>query len=210
MSLAEVKSEAHIYGLQSAGSANTTAHELKQELVNEQRMSLIEMRSEMKLEEASVTLLAQQRVAGVLRTEAEARDKAIALRVELQAEHTVAQLSTASNAQLNLALNQAQSAAHHESQEYRHEAAAAIQYKQAASNLDMQLQARARSPGVESNPTMPDAANIARDVLAAITPAQQQVILEQQRVEAQLANMMVSQKETFDSQRIVFLLRSEG
>ena len=55
------------------------------------------MRSEMKLEEASVTFLAQQCVAGVLRTETEARDKAIALRTELQAEHTVAQLSTASN-----------------------------------------------------------------------------------------------------------------
>ena len=66
----------------------------------------------------------------------------------------------------------------------------------------MQLQARARSPGVESNPTMPDAANIAREVLAAITPTQQQMILEQQRLEERLATMMVSQKETLDSQMI--------
>ena len=194
MTLAEVKSEAQIYGLQSAGSANTIAHELKRELVNEQQQSLLGMRSEMKLEEASVTLLAQQRVAEVLRIETETRDKAIALRTELQAENTVAQLSTASNTQLNPALNQAQSEAYLESQEYRHEAGVAAQYKHAASSLDMQLQARARSPGVDSNLTIPDAANIARDVLAAITPAQQQMILEQRRIEEQLANMMVSQK----------------
>ena len=36
MNLAELKSEAQIYSLQSAGSANTTAHELKQELIHEQ------------------------------------------------------------------------------------------------------------------------------------------------------------------------------
>ena len=44
MNLAEVRSEAQMFGLQSAGSANTTTHELKQELVSEQRLSLIEMR----------------------------------------------------------------------------------------------------------------------------------------------------------------------
>ena len=165
LNLAEVKSEAQIYGLQSAGSANTTAHELKQELVHEQQMSLTEMRSEMKLEEASITIIAQQCVAEVVRSETEAREKAIALRTELQAELIVAQFSTASNDQLNFALNQAQHTAHQESQQYRHEAAAAFQYKQAADSLDMQLQARASSPGVDSNPTIPDAANIARDVL---------------------------------------------
>ena len=128
----------------------------------------------MKLEEASITFLAHQRVAEVVRTETEAREKAIALRAELlQAESTVAQLGTASNAQLNLALNRADSTVHQESQEYRHEAAAALQYKQAASSLDIQLQntaMRARSPGMDSNPTVPDAANIARDVLAALKP----------------------------------------
>ena len=195
LNLTEVKSEAQIYGLQSAGSANTTGHELKQELVHEQQMSLTEMRSEMKLEEASITIIAQQRVAEVVRSETEAREKAIALRTELQAELTVAQLSTASNDQLNLALNQAQHTAHQESQQYRHAAAAAFQHKQAADSLDMQLQARASSPGVDSNPTIPDAANIARDVLAALTPAQEQMVLEQQRFEEQIANMMVIQRE---------------
>jgi hypothetical protein len=196
MNLAEVRSEAQIFGLQSAGSANTITHEVKQELVSEQRLSLIEMRSEMKLEEASVTLLAQQRVAEAVRTETSARDKAIALRAELQTENTVAQLSTASNVQLNVALGQAQQVAHQELQECRLEASAAYQYKTAASNLDQQLHARARSPGVESNHTMPDAANIARDVLAAITPAQQQMIMEQQRIEEQLASMAVSLRES--------------
>ena len=105
MSLAELKSEAQTYSIQSAGSANTTAHEFKQELIHEQHMSLAEMRSEMKLEEASITVLAQQSVAEVVLTETEAREKAIALRAELQAEFTVAQLGTASNAQLNPALN---------------------------------------------------------------------------------------------------------
>ena len=98
MNLAELKSEAQIFGLQSAGSANTIAHDFKQELTHEQQISLTEMRSEMKLEEASTTLLAQRRVAEVVRTETEAREKAIALRAELQAEFTVAQLGTASNA----------------------------------------------------------------------------------------------------------------
>ena len=101
-------------------------------------------------------------------------------------------------------MNQAQNAADLESQKYRHKARVAAQYKHAASSLDMQLQARARSPGVDSNLTIPDAANIARDVLAAITAAQQQMILEQRRIEEQLATMMVSQKETLDSQRIAF------
>ena len=90
MTLAEVKSEAQIYGLQSAGSANTTAHELKRELVNEQQQSLLGIRSEMTLVEASVILLAQQRVAEATRIESEARDKATALRTELQAEYTIA------------------------------------------------------------------------------------------------------------------------
>ena len=54
MNLAELKSEAHIYSLQSAAGANTTAHQFKQELINEQRMSLTEMKSEMKLEKASI------------------------------------------------------------------------------------------------------------------------------------------------------------
>ena len=78
-------------------------------------MRLAEMRSEMKLEEASITLLEQQRVAEVVRTETEAREKAIALRAELQAEFTVAQLGTASNAQLDLALNRAEDTFHQES-----------------------------------------------------------------------------------------------
>ena len=68
----------------------------------------------------------------------------------------------------------------------------------------MQLQARASSPGVDSNPTIPDAAHIAHDVLAALTPPQEQMILEQQRLEEQIANMMVIQRETLDSQRIAF------
>ena len=98
MNLAELKSEAQIYNLQSAVGANTTAHQFKQELIHEQQMSLAEMKSEMKLEEASITLLAHQRVAEVVRSENEAREKDIAFRAELQAESTVAQLVTASNA----------------------------------------------------------------------------------------------------------------
>ena len=53
MKLAEFTSEAQIYSLQSAG-ANITAHEFKQVLIQEQQLSLSEMRSEMKLEEASI------------------------------------------------------------------------------------------------------------------------------------------------------------
>ena len=63
---------------------------------------------------------------------------------------------------------------------------------------------RARSPGIDSNPTLPDAANIARDVLAALKPDQEQMIMDQQRIEEQLSNMMVTQRETLDSQRIAF------
>ena len=67
MKLAQLKSEAQIYSLQSAG-ANTTAHEFKQELIQEQQLSLSEMRSEMKLKHASVLLLAQQRVSDITRS----------------------------------------------------------------------------------------------------------------------------------------------
>ena len=57
---------------------------------------------------------------------------------------------------------------------------------------------------MDSSPTVPDAANIARDVLAALKPDQEQMIMEQQRNEEQLSNMMVAQRETLDSQRIAF------
>ena len=82
MNLAELKSEAQIYSLRSAVGANTIAHQFKQEFIHGQRMSLTEMKSEMKLEEASATLLAHQRVAEVVRSENEVREKAIALRAE--------------------------------------------------------------------------------------------------------------------------------
>ena len=114
MKLAQLKSESQIYSLQSAG-ANITAREFKQELIQEQQLSLSEMRSEMKLEEASMTVLVQQRVSDVTRSEQEARDNVTALRSELHTELTLAQLNEASNAQLNMALDRAEHTAYQES-----------------------------------------------------------------------------------------------
>ena len=76
MNMAEPKSEAQIYSLQSAG-ANRTAHEFKQALIQEQQISLSEMRSEMKQEEASILALAQQRVSEIICSEHEALESAI-------------------------------------------------------------------------------------------------------------------------------------
>ena len=60
--------------------------------------------------------LAQQRVSDISRSAHEAREKAIALRTELQTESTVARLGVAGNAKPNLALDRAENAAYQESQ----------------------------------------------------------------------------------------------
>ena len=76
MRLAELKSEAQIYSLESA-RANLTAHEFKQALIQEQQITLSEMGSEMKLEEASIFAFAWQSVSDITRSEHEARERAI-------------------------------------------------------------------------------------------------------------------------------------
>ena len=176
-------------------------------LIQEQHLSLSEMRSDMKLEEASILAIAQQCVSDIIRSEHEAREKAIVLRIELQSELTVAELGIAGNAKLNIAFDRAENLAYQESQELSYEAAAAFQYEHAASSLDLQLQSSAlrfRSPGIESNPTAHDAAHIARDVLAVLKPDQEQMMMEQQKIEDQIFRMMVTPRETLDSQRIAF------
>ena len=204
MKLAELKSEAQIYNLRSAG-ANTTAHEFKQELIHEQQLSLNEMRSEMKLEEASMTVLVQKRFSDVTRSEHEARDNAIALRSELQTELTLAQLNEASNAQLNMALDRSEHTAFQESQEIRNESAVALQYKNAVVFLDVQNSSmRAMSVGLDSNPTGPEADQVARDVLAALKPDQEQIVRDQRRIHEQLSQIVVSQKAISESQRDAF------
>ena len=96
--------------------------------------------------------------------------------------------------------------AYQESQERRHEAAAAFQYKNAASSIDLQnVSVRARSTGRDSNPTGSDAGHIARDVLDVLRPDQEQVAREQRRIEQILSEMLVAQRETLGSQRDVFV-----
>ena len=153
-----------------------------------------------------VLALAQQRVSDITRSELEAREKAIALRTELQSESIVAQLGVASNAKLNIAPDRAENAAYQESQEFRNEAAVAVQYKYAASFLDLQKSSlRARSTGLDSNPTGPDAGHIAHDVLAARRPDQEQIARDQKIIDEQLSQMAVAQRETLDSQRNAFV-----
>ena len=115
MKLTEFKSEAQIYSLQSAG-ANLTAHEFKQALIQEQQISLSEMRSELKLKEASIFPLAQQRVSDISRCEHEARERATVFRTQLQSELTVAELGIAGNAELNIAFDRAGDLPYQESQ----------------------------------------------------------------------------------------------
>ena len=168
MKLAQLESEPQISNLRSAG-ANTTAHEFKQELIHEQQLSLSEMRSETKSEEASMTVLVQQRVADVTRSEQDARDNVTALRSELRDELTIANLSETSNAKFNMALDRAEHTAYQESQEFRNESAVALQYNNAVVSLDVQNSSlRAMSVGLDSNPTGPEAEQVARDVLAAL------------------------------------------
>ena len=61
----------------------------------------------MKFKETCILAIAEQRVSGITRSEHEAREKATALRTELQSELTVAQLGIAGNAKLNIAFDMA-------------------------------------------------------------------------------------------------------
>ena len=184
---------------------NIIAHESKQALFQEQQLSLSEMRSEVKLEEASILAIAQQLVSDITRSEHEAREKAIVLRTDLQSELTVAELGIAGNAKLDIALDRAENLAYQESQERRHESAAAFQYKHAASSFDLQnVSLRARSTGRDSNPTGPDAGHIARDVLDVFRPEQEQIARDQQRFKDSLSEMFVAHREALGSQRAIF------
>ena len=150
----------------------------------------------MKLEEASMTVLVQQRVADVTRSEQEARDNVTALRSDLRDELTIANLSEASNSKLNMALDRAEHTAYQESQEFRNESAVALQNKNAVVSLDVQnFSLRAMSAGLDSNPTGPEAEQVARDVLAALKPDQEQIVRDQRRIHEQLSQILVSQKE---------------
>ena len=164
----------------------------------------------MKLEEASITVIVQQRISDVTRSEQEARDNATALRSELQTELILAQLNEASNAQLNMALGRAEHTAFQESQEFRNESAVALQYKNAATSLDVQDSSlRAMSAGLDSNHTGPDAEYVARDVLAALRPDQEQIARDQRRIEEQLSQIVVFTQRERERERDQIRLTKE-
>ena len=64
---------------------------------------------------------------------------------------------------------------------------------------------RARSTGLEFNPTGSDSGHIARDVLALLRPAQEQIVRDQQRIEERLSEMIVAQREALGSQGEAFV-----